>query len=82
QEFQKRGDEKDKYSYLYEYLLDDFIRKKIKQLKDKNQSVRICGNNGSYKVYESFTNELLSDERVQEIPQKYKFLKELGYEME
>ncbi|MBF0598426.1 hypothetical protein, partial [Faecalibacter rhinopitheci] len=82
QEFQKRGDEKDKYSYLYEYLLDDFIRKKIKQSKDKNQSVRICGNNGSYKVYESFTNELLSDERVQEIPQKYKFLKELGYEME
>ena len=82
QESKRKGDKIDNYSYFYEYLLDDLTRKKIRQLKDKNESVKICGNNGSYKIYKSFTNELLSDEKIKEIPQEYKFLKDLGYEME
>ncbi len=52
---------------------------KIYQLRDANLKVRTCGNEGSYKVFESTTSELLSDDAIKEIPNEYERLAELGY---
>ncbi len=52
---------------------------KIYKLRDANLRVRICGNSGSYKVYEATTSELLSDQAIREIPKEYEGLAELGY---
>jgi hypothetical protein len=52
---------------------------KIYEIRDKNETVKTCGNNGSYKIYQSNTNELLSEKSIEEIIENYQFLSEFGY---
>jgi len=57
--------------YIESNLLSKDDWNKIYQLRDSYQEVKICGNSGSYKIYQSNTSELLSDDAIAEIPQKY-----------
>ena len=66
-------------SYYQSKLLTPSEWGKIYQLRDADLKVRTCGTSGSYKVYESTTSELLSDEAIKEIPKKYEQLADLGH---
>lgn len=70
---------KDFLKYLRSQRLDETTWQQIYNLRDSKQAVRICGNSGSYKIYESNTSELLSEETITDIPEEYNTLKELGY---
>ncbi|MFS4484330.1 hypothetical protein ACKGJY_15030 [Hyunsoonleella sp. 2307UL5-6] len=52
---------------------------RIYALRDSNQKVKTCGNNGSYKIYGNSTTELLSEKAISEIEKRYFELKNLGY---
>ncbi len=66
--------------YLKSKLLTESDWEKIYAIRDSNQKVNICMNGrGSYKIFESTTSELLSDEAIREIPKQYEYLKKLGY---
>lgn len=66
-------------NFLKSQLLTKEEWNKIYRLRDSNVTVLICGNSGSYKIYESTTKELLSKKAIKEIPKKYEFLSDLGY---
>jgi len=70
---------KDFVKYLESELLSQNTWQKIYQLRDKNLTVKTCGNSGSYKIYESSTSELLSEETISEIPTEYEAFKKMGY---
>jgi hypothetical protein len=53
--------------------------KMIHELRDSKQTVRTCGNAGSYKIYETAISDVLSDKAVADIPKLYDGLKSLGY---
>ena len=53
--------------------------KMIYELRDSNQTVKTCGNMGSYKIYGTPISELLSDKAIDIIPKKYEGLGMLGY---
>ena len=53
--------------------------KVIYELRDSNQTVKTCGNSGSYKIYGTPISELLSDKAIADIPKWYDGLKNLGY---
>ncbi len=48
----------------------------IYELRDSRKKVYICGNRGSYKLYESNSFDLLSDENISKIPDEYKNLRD------
>lgn len=53
--------------------------KRIYALRDSNQNVNTCGNDGSYKIYNNTTADLLNTIAIDEIPKRYLELKKLGY---
>ncbi|HEY5535639.1 MAG TPA: hypothetical protein VIL99_12000 [Ignavibacteria bacterium] len=65
--------------YVESKLLSKDDWNKIYKLRDSHQIVMICGNSGSYKIYESTTFDLLSDDAIAEIPKNYEELRNLGY---
>lgn len=65
--------------HLKSKLISKAIWMKIYEIRDKNETVKTCGNNGSYKIYQSNTNELLSEKSIEEIIENYQFLSEFGY---
>lgn len=65
--------------YYKSILLKESDWQTIYELRDSHQPVKICGNNGSYKIYKSNTSELLSDEAIANIPKRYEELRSDGY---
>jgi hypothetical protein len=57
-------------------LLSDEIKLKIETLRSSNQMIRTCGNQGSYKIYNTPISKVLSDSAISEIPELYKNLRE------
>lgn len=60
-------------------LISEDVWKKIYEIRDRNETVNTCGNMGSYKIYTSYTAELLSKKSIKEIRKNYKMLGKLGY---
>lgn len=73
--------EKDKEfkRYLKSELISKDVWKKIYEIRDKNEAVKICGNMGSYKIYKSNTTEILSEKSIEEIKENYEMLGKIGY---
>lgn len=78
--------EKDKEfkEFLQSQLLTKQNWKQIETLRAKKILVNTCGivtnsNAGSYKIYKSYTNELLSKKAIKKIPKKYKVFQKAGY---
>lgn len=69
----------DSITYFSADLLTSTEWKMIFDLRDSNQTVRTCGNAGSYKIYGTPISELLSDKAIADIPKRYEELKKLGY---
>ncbi|RZL02493.1 MAG: hypothetical protein EOO89_29360 [Pedobacter sp.] len=51
----------------------------VRALRGSKQTVRTCGNAGSYKIYATPIAEVLSDKAIAEIPKNYAGLKRIGY---
>lgn len=51
----------------------------IYALRDSDQKVRVCGFSGANEVEQSSTTEILSDESIRQIPERYKELRKIGY---
>lgn len=69
----------DSITYSTRTLLTESEWKMIYDLRDSNQTIKTCGNAGSYKIYGTPISELLSDKAIALIPKQYEGLKRLGY---
>lgn len=65
--------------YQENFLLTKKEWQGIYEFRDSKQIIKICGNTGSYKVYQTSTLELLSETAIAEIVKNYEEIKKLGY---
>ena len=72
--------DKDFAGYLENTLLTRSEWEKIYNIRDSNQMVNTCINGtGSYRGHKTSTSEILNEKSIDEIPQKYNELKQMGY---
>ena len=69
----------DTITYQTPNLLTADEWKRVYELRNSNQTVKTCGNAGSYKIYGTPISEVLSDKAIADIPKWYEGLKNLGY---
>jgi len=59
--------------------LTEQSRQKIARLRQSRDTLRTCGNRGSYKIYPKPVREVLTDSTIARIPKDYQSLAETGY---
>lgn len=59
--------------------LKERSRRKIARLQQSQDTLRTCGNRGSYKIYPKPVHKVLTDSTIARIPEEYQSLADLGY---
>ena len=67
------------YLNTFDQILSESDWEKIFLFRDSGETVKTCGNSGSYKIYGTPIADLLSKKAVKRIPRYYKSLEKIGY---